>query len=203
MISDVLFRDLCRRGSFLADDWTAAFFAEWARFENVPAWINNPLATTEPAPDLRVDTDIGFGPGKWNTANAYGVGIYKSPVAGAEATWRTLSNGYYPAVVEAVRAHDLSNNRQLVAAQLRTWGTTGFADAIAAGWAPPHTGVKPDRLRELELKVQYLEHWQTATNLAVLQRLTDLAAAGDDLLAAAAAWNAALHRAAAPDSYPR
>jgi hypothetical protein len=121
---------------FPRTQWTRRFFDEWAQWEGVPEWICNPLATTEPAPELRSSRDLGFGPGKWNNANPpYGVGIYKDQRSGGIATARTLRNGYYPVLIRAIENQDITNQNG-TAANIRTWGTMGFAQKVQDGWEP-------------------------------------------------------------------
>lgn len=142
-VNETWYNAVCQYGNFPRTEWTRQFFDEWARWEGVPERICNPLATTEPAPDLRSSEDIGFGPGRWNDANPpYGVGIYKSQAAGGEATARTLRNGYYPALVRALEQQDVIDPNA-VAANIRTWGTMGFAQRIADRWEPSGSVVKP------------------------------------------------------------
>ena len=135
-VNEEWYNALCQYGSFPRTQWTRRFFDEWAQWENVPEWICNPLATTEPAPDLRSTTDLGYGPGKWNTANPpYGVGIYKSQAAGGQATAKTLRNGFYPALTAAIDGQNITDPIG-TSANIRTWGTTGFAQKVQDGWEP-------------------------------------------------------------------
>lgn len=135
-VNEKWYNAVCEYGNFPRTQWTRRFFDEWAQWEGVPESIANPLATTEPAPDLRSSEDIGYGPGKWNTANPpYGVGIYKSQAAGGEATARTLRNGYYPVLTRAIDQQDITDANG-TAANIRTWGTMGFAQKVQDGWEP-------------------------------------------------------------------
>src|SRR5262245_8922803 len=110
---------------------------EWQKGEGVPEWIMNPLATTQLG--RRSTVDIGFGPGKWNNANApFGVGIYADLTAGIDATFETLINGHFPEVWPAVENERIAN-RATLSANIRTWGTTGFARAIDNGWDFPES----------------------------------------------------------------
>lgn len=73
-------------------------FEFWAGQEGaLYAETYNPLATTLPASEVpRSTRDIGFGPGKWNTANPpHGVAIYATPEDGARATVMTLGFSHY------------------------------------------------------------------------------------------------------------
>lgn len=136
VVNDEWYNALCTAANFPRTQWTRRFFDEWAQWEGVPEWIANPLATTEPAPELRSTQDLGFGPGKWNTANPpYGVGIYKDQTSGGIATARTLRNGYYPVLTKAIDNQDITDQNG-TAANIRTWGTMGFAQKVQDGWEP-------------------------------------------------------------------
>lgn len=135
-VNEQWYNAACEYGAFPRTQWTRRFFDEWAQWEGVPEWICNPLATTEPAPGLRSSVDLGFGPGRWNTANEpYGVGIFKDQTAGGQATAKTLLNGFYPALVRAIVQQDIVDHNA-VAANIRTWGTMGFAQKVQDGWEP-------------------------------------------------------------------
>lgn len=64
--------------------------AMWAQDEGMPAWTNNPLATTEGAPGAR----------NWNST---GVKIYPDADTGILATARTLKLPAYHAIVRALQ----------------------------------------------------------------------------------------------------
>ena len=76
------------------------------------AWQwNNPLNTTEP----------GFG--ATASVNSAGVKIYPTPADGVAATVATMTNGFYPNLVQALRA---GNAAQFLAqrGEMATWGTS-------------------------------------------------------------------------------
>jgi hypothetical protein len=93
------------------------------------AWQwNNPLNTTEP----------GFG--STATVNAVGVRIYPTPADGIAATVATLTNGFYPGIVTALRAgNGATAVRQT--GEIATWGTdpSCVATNFAALAPPPST----------------------------------------------------------------
>ena len=79
-------------------DWRIAVFEFWANQEGMPYDKTfNPLATTylDNSIARRSTIDIGFGPGKWNTAAGNGVGIYATENDGVQATFETLKLSYY------------------------------------------------------------------------------------------------------------
>lgn len=107
-----------------------AFGRVWASYEGTDARYN-PLATTQPMPG--------------STAfNSAGVQDYASIDDGIQATiWSldpTAYNGvdYYPSVRRAVAnaSIDDAGRRSAIAAEIGTWGTSGFAAIIRDGWNP-------------------------------------------------------------------
>lgn len=98
-----------------------AFLDTWQRYEGGSAAFN-PLNTTQNESGA---TDY----------NSVGVKNYPSAKVGAKATASTLTNGFYPDVVAALRSGNPQPS-QAVEAQIRTWGTSGFADALAGGTKP-------------------------------------------------------------------
>lgn len=113
--------------------WRLAFFEEWQRWEGTGAFFN-PLATTQPGGE---DSTSPY----WNTFGPngqYHVRNYASLDAGVAALAATIKNGYYPALVDALQRQVLDGPSQ-VAANIDTWGTSGFASALRAGWQPAVT----------------------------------------------------------------
>ena len=104
------FKDLCVRMGWEPTDWRLEALAEWNRMEGMPMWTYNPLATTWPdGTTTRRDKsyNIGYGPGKWNNANApLGVGVYATRADGVEATAKTLEQSYYPNIRECFEVQD-------------------------------------------------------------------------------------------------
>ena len=104
-----------------SDGFVTRFLTEWARWEGSKA-TNNPLATTQ----------SGFGTDNFNSA---GVKNYASLEDGVAATIRTLQNGRYDGIVQAMRSKDLSNIEALLP-EFKTWGTgnsSGFVNWIKDG----------------------------------------------------------------------
>lgn len=81
-----------------ATPWRLAVAANWALYEGMPEWANNPFASTQPGP--LQPRDVGYGPGVWNS---YGVKIYAGPETAAAALYQTMINGYYPNIIACFR----------------------------------------------------------------------------------------------------
>ncbi len=114
-----------------------AILDEWQHYEGGSA-ANNPLDTTR----------SGYaGETPYNTfGNDEHVWNYPDLETGAQATADTLRNGYYPAIVAALGA-DLPrvqwDGDAAIIAELRTWGTTGFADALTSAAPAPAPAPAP------------------------------------------------------------
>ena len=103
---------------------------EWARWENTRA-AYNPLATTRNA----------AGATQFNDA---GVRNYPSMEVGIAATANTFLNGLYPEIVMAIRGNDATwQHSAAIAAEIRTWGTMGFASFVAGGGIPTGNYLAP------------------------------------------------------------
>ena len=143
--------------------WRLQWFREWARYENTGARFN-PLATTQPGGEFSADP-------YWNSfgsENQYHVRNYATFDDGVLATAHTLVNGYYPAVL-AMLDNEGSNDLASVSAQLRTWGTTGFANEVAEGWLPAGAAAVPPVAPDApEPTLQSLLAYCDALNAAVL-----------------------------------
>lgn len=98
-----------------------AFLDAWQNAERGSA-ANNPLNTTQQM----------SGSTSYNSA---GVQEYGSPTQGANATAKTLTNGYYDAIVAALQSgNPLSGDTSSMAQQLSTWGTgPGFLQSMLGG----------------------------------------------------------------------
>jgi hypothetical protein len=92
------------------------FLNGWQAYEGSNC-ANNPLNTT-----------LSFGGS--SQCNSVGVQSYPSTSAGAQATAKTLENGYYPDIVAALRSGNpfKYKNPQAVAAQVTKWGTPNWAN---------------------------------------------------------------------------
>lgn len=111
-----------------------AFLSAWAFGEDTKARFN-PLATTWAMPG---DSDFNsFGPG-----DAFHVRNYADYADGLTATVRTLHDGHYPAIVEALVDGDPRFTPEVLA-ELDTWGTGGehvrsiLQPGFNIGWPPP------------------------------------------------------------------
>jgi len=162
IMTEEFFRALAAALKLAVTPRLRGFLTTWAKYEGVPVWIWNPLATTQLG--RRSTRDIGYGPGKWNTANPpLGVGIYADLQAGAEATAATITNGYYPELVATLLRGGVIADRQKLVAEINTWGTHGFATLINSGWdAPLVAGPDPEPVPatvdpKLEARVAALE----------------------------------------------
>lgn len=173
-----------------------AFATEWATWEGTNAQYN-PLATTQ--------TMAGSTP-----FNSAGVQNYPDPPTGELATIYSLDptqyNGidYYPAIRAAIVSQSIdASGRDTVAAEVRTWGTTGFANLIEQGWNPmsEQDANPPATKKELD-----------ALNSAALARFAAIANSADlmvaeyertgDLHRALSEWVTSLHRASNPEQIP-
>jgi hypothetical protein len=98
---------------------TLAFYNKWSQFENTAAG-NNPIASEW----------NGFGGVPWNSA---GVKAYPSADAGASAIAANLRAWpeYAPILNAAATGEGFTDSGVL--AGIRFWGTTSFANALAAG----------------------------------------------------------------------
>lgn len=186
-------------------EWRLAFFSQWARFEGTgAAW--NPLATTQPG---------GEAPGNpyWNTfgdAGQYHVRNYASASDGVSATVATLQNGHYVDVLRAVEAESIADPIA-VAGNIRTWGTTGFADRVEAGWVPSVKAAIPaaapvpsleERMAAQERELVALRSYVDAINSAVLARFNALGDAVGQLTEGAVLAHSAALAAADPSKVP-
>ena len=92
------------------------------------AWQwNNPLNTTEP------------GYGSTQTVNTAGVRVYPTPADGVAATVATLTNGYYPILVQGLRTSDAGTFFS-GANEISIWGTDpACVQAVYAGLGLPNT----------------------------------------------------------------
>lgn len=105
------------------------FLDAWQSYEGGTA-RNNPLNTTQPAPGATPYNTLSGGGHVWS---------YPNPSVGAQATAETLKNNYYPDLLQAIRSGDpfsfiakerLTDSTPNAIEQIRTWGTTGFANAL-------------------------------------------------------------------------
>jgi cell wall-associated NlpC family hydrolase len=87
-----------------------AFFAAWAHREGTTAG-NNPLATSQNMPGS-------------TSFNSVGVQNYPTPAVGAQATFKTLTNGNYNDIVDALRAGTASLTAHYPG--LSTWSGGGY-----------------------------------------------------------------------------
>ena len=104
---------------------TAKFLSDWHGYEQ-SACANNPLNTTL----VRSGS---------TACNMAGVQSYPTPTEGAAATAATLENGYYPAIVAALRSGDpyTYGDPSAVAAQITKWGTPNYAAAYSVTAGAP------------------------------------------------------------------
>lgn len=97
----------------------------WQSYEGGGASFN-PFNTTQKIPGSSWDY------------NGVGVQNYSSAAQGIQATWQTLTNGYYPKVVAAFRANldiGLWGSDPDILAEINTWGTHGFAAYLSELWS--------------------------------------------------------------------
>ena len=115
--------------------WRLEFFEKWAAFEGCGAeW--NPLATTWEGGE---DPDDPW----WNTFGEngqYHVRNYASRTAGLAATVGTLMLDYYIPVRATLATMEVTPRTWDA---IRTWGTTGFVQALLDGWRPTADPIQP------------------------------------------------------------
>ncbi|HET6276275.1 MAG TPA: hypothetical protein VFE16_10140 [Candidatus Cybelea sp.] len=109
---------------FAATPENIDFLDQWQKYEGGTA-AYNPLNTTWQMP----------GSTEYNSA---GVQSYLSADQGRDATIRTLNDGYYPHVLAALKSGSPCTyaDRSGLAADITTWGTTGFANRLKSGACP-------------------------------------------------------------------
>lgn len=112
------------------------YLQSWSQNEGTAA-INNPLATTQHSPG---SYDL---PG-----NSAHVQQYPTLEAGAKATAQTLRNGYYPGIVQALKAADPFAAQQSIPGigrQLSTWSGSGYTAVTPNDYVPTdlHGRVSP------------------------------------------------------------
>lgn len=107
--------DVLKAGGWPVTTANEAFLNTWNSYEQ-SACRNNPLNTTQ---RLAGST----------TCNMVGVQSYATQAQGTKATVQTLTNGFYPALVAALKSGDPFSyvNPAGVAANIKTWGTPNFA----------------------------------------------------------------------------
>ena len=190
------FTDLCDQLALSPTPWRLTFLTEWALWENTGAGYN-PLATTMPGGEDALNP-------WWNTfgdANQYHVRNYASGAKGVFATAKTLRLGYYDTIREALENETISD-RPGIAAALRTWGTIGFANEVANGWAPQDSTDPGPEPAPAPAPPSADVDLNTAT-LARFAALREAASVfADDLTEATVRFAAALDAAADPDRVP-
>lgn len=132
-------------------NWRLEFFREWTAFESGRGewgadW--NPLNTTQHMPG---DRDLN-GDASQNGGNP--VREYPDLATGIAATVKTLTNGYYPAILQTLLEERVVSG---CTSNLRTWGSTSFADHIDNGWRPANLPSPVIPLMTLEQRVERLE----------------------------------------------
>lgn len=130
---DTFFEQLIAKLGLSFTQWRLNFFREWARFEGTGAGYNA-LATTQPGGMVPLSERAKWGiyptDPYWNDNGGNPVKNYVSLAAGVLATYQTLTNGYYPKILETLQAQKVYSG---TGANVRTWGTMGFADMLDAG----------------------------------------------------------------------
>lgn len=169
-----------QREGFYPAYWIA-FATEWERWENTSASFN-PLAAT--------DSSV---PGA--VFNPDGVRSYTNLQDGITATVRTLDPGsyygqyidYYKTIRLAIKLQSIDQaGRAFVEAEVRKWGTVGFANVIASGWNPtvvaaPITQPTPLTADELNRAIQdrmALGRLANDTDYSRVQRAIEILHAG-------------------------
>lgn len=148
ILTESMFQAICAAGGWKATPRQRGGLTTWAPKEGTPVWIYNPFATEWPdgVSGVRRSTwnlGLGFLNGQWNADGTYGVGIYASEIDGARATAFTIRQvppqfSFKP-IADWIDADCVISDalRPSLVANMRSWGTGGFADLIATGWQPP------------------------------------------------------------------
>jgi hypothetical protein len=116
--------------------WRQQFLTKWARCEGADAaW--NPLCTTQPGGEDPANPYYNT----FGTDGGTHVMNYSSLASGVAATVITLRNGRYPAILQTLATETIAPG---TADQIRTWGTSPFAQELDAGWTPAPTPAARD-----------------------------------------------------------
>ena len=149
--TNTFFTAVLERLGMPATSWRLDFFREWTAFESGRGeWVAdfNPLNTTQHMPG---DRDLGDDPTQ-NGGNP--VRMYPDVATGIAATFRTLTNGYYPAIIQSITEERIASGCTL---NLRVWGSTSFANHIDLGWRPVTTVPPAVPAMTLEQRIERLE----------------------------------------------
>lgn len=114
------------------------FGREWARWEGTAARFN-PFATTLNVPDLRDAANPFFNDIPLDNGNVIHVMNYKDIQSGVEATARTILQGNFAVILDAIRQERITLP-ELADVMSSTWGTSGFARILREGWIPTGWG---------------------------------------------------------------
>lgn len=132
--------------------WRLEFFREWTAFESGRGeWAAdfNPLNTTQ---HMDGDRDLNGDPNQ-NGGNP--VREYPNFSTGVAATVKTLTNGFYPLVMQSIREERIVPG---MTANIRVWGSASFASYIDGGWRPlGTTDPNPQPVMTLEQRLDRLE----------------------------------------------
>lgn len=124
MSNDEFFSLVCAYLNVPVTPWRLAMFAAWARYESDGRLLRlalNPLATTQ---DLKPPVAVG----NWNSV---GVKIFSNANHGAQATAETITNGFYPAIVNMINTQSLSIGDSALRDNFRTWvGSDAYGAAL-------------------------------------------------------------------------
>lgn len=152
---NAFFTAVLNQMKYVASPWRLEFFREWTAFESgrgewAADW--NPLNTTQHMPN---DRDLNGDPNQ-NGGNP--VREYPDFATGVAATVKTLTNGYYPLVVQSIHEQRIVPG---MTANIRVWGSTSFANYIDNGWRPSGTidpnPVPPALTMTLEQRIERVE----------------------------------------------
>ena len=184
--------------------WRLEFLREWARWEGTGASYN-PFATTWEDPTLENSANPWWNTFQDQQGREYHVRNYRSLQAGIDATVRTILQPAYYATLRGVLSRQaIGAERANLAADIRTWGTTGFASKIADGWEPPTPAAptSPEHIEELTGQLIVLMDQVDRLNAAVLARFEAVARAGAASLDGATLASIAFDLAADPADIP-
>lgn len=155
----------------------------WHQKEGMPleeTW--NPLATTQPLyelPNLGLNNNfnIGYGPGRWNNANAggleenRGVKVFDTPEHGASATARTILNGNFPNVVRCFQ--DLVAYSEAVVDLGHYIGSFAYSQALVSEWEGILADPRVDAIIET-LNQSGIQTWKDNGNEPIILTITKI-----------------------------
>lgn len=113
MTNDEFFTLVCGFFNVPATRWRLDMFNIWASHESSGVLLEkafNPLATTQDNHKVAI--------GNWNSV---GVKIFANAFDGAQSTYETIINGYYPAIVRMIDVQEVTVGDMELRSNFTTW----------------------------------------------------------------------------------